>query len=548
MAVVAITVSGLAGPLCVVSIEAKATLGELKAAVEVASGIPAVGQCLILGVRELRSIGDLPASASQADLQLLRRSQEHVQCLERLAQCSGLDVAGLHMEAVAGCLDHSSEDVRCAACEAFAVGCFGGADAAALLQALAGLLHDESWRVRVAACAALGSQGEAASCHMPAMADCLADDDPDVQMAACMALNRNAAEGSRHNLAFLVSRYLENASAGAREGAVTVLGNLGEAGAPHLAALAERLNDPIFSVRRAACTALGKHGAAATPHALPLVVCLGDAYRDVREAASAALVLHAQVLDEEARAELAAVLAKHLGDCSQHVRQGVCEVFCRLGPTSTYRHAKAVAELLRDWDREVRAAARAVLGGLSDAADAAFGWELAALVARYLVDASLLARQCACAVLAEMGPYAQPHLEALWACTEDRSELVRIAAHRALLHLGEAPASHLRAMTVLLQHRDWDVRVAASETLGVEAAVLNEEDGRELADLLAVYLSDRGPHTRICACEVMASLGPAAFMHTDAVSRCVEDDHAHVRTAAATAIQKIMADPEVLYM
>merc|ERR1740121_1182079 len=141
-------------------------------------------------------------------------------------------------------------------------------------QLLAQLLLDGRWRVRAAACTALGAVGEAAVPHLPSLAGCLVDEDPDVQAAACAALNRHVDEGGRRDLASMVVRYLTDGSAGARQGACIVLGNLEEVAEPHLVGVAARLGDASFAVRQAACVALGKHGAAATPHLAVIVACL----------------------------------------------------------------------------------------------------------------------------------------------------------------------------------------------------------------------------------------------------------------------------------
>ena len=83
-------VANAGGAVCTVSMEASATVVELKAAIELHTGIPAAGQRLFYGLAELhgtRSLGQqLGGAAPVYELLLVRRTVEQTEWLQRVAQ------------------------------------------------------------------------------------------------------------------------------------------------------------------------------------------------------------------------------------------------------------------------------------------------------------------------------------------------------------------------------------------------------------------------------------------------------------------------------
>jgi bilin biosynthesis protein len=98
------------------------------------------------------------------------------------------------------------------------------------------------------------------------MAELLCDKNPNVRRCACEALPKLGEAAAPHAAA--MAELLRDDHYVVREAAIRALANLGVAAAPHaVQASAELLCDKDPTVRRCACGALAKLGEAAAPHA-----------------------------------------------------------------------------------------------------------------------------------------------------------------------------------------------------------------------------------------------------------------------------------------
>ncbi len=132
----------------------------------------------------------------------------------------------------------------------------------------------------------------AAECH-----DKAADMDSQVRVATLAALRRGRAAPQRGqgspqraiealaNLGVAVGLLCDK-DAAVRRCACEALPKLGQAAAPHAAAMAELLRDDNFVVREAAIRALANLGVAAAPHAVAMAELLCDKNPNVRRRAT----------------------------------------------------------------------------------------------------------------------------------------------------------------------------------------------------------------------------------------------------------------------
>ncbi len=252
-----------------------------------------------------------------------------------------------------------------------------------------------------------------------------------------------------------VLRLLEDFSPEARAEAADALVRIGAAIVP---AVAERLKHEEAPVRRAAAAILGEIGPAAAPALAALVQACIDRDEGVRRVAS-------QTLPRIDPAwPIAPVTRLALPELIDGLRSGLpwisreaAVVLARIGRPAV----PALIELLADWEKEEhRLAALRILEQLGPSAG-----DAASALADMLAGPDRDFRQVAVEVLARLGPAATPATPALIRALADWSPGVRQLAAQALGAIGPPAAHAIPALLGLLADWDESVRAAATTAL-----------------------------------------------------------------------------------
>jgi HEAT repeat protein len=242
-----------------------------------------------------------------------------------------------------------------------------------VLKPLIGALNDADPHVRVAAVEALGAIRDPRSAEP--LTPLLKDPDPLVRAAVADALGTLTDNGSFDRL----TASLKDSNWSVRKASVESLGRLKDARA--VGPLVELLKDPDHDVREAAIEALGHiQHTSAVEH---LVVALTDPQSSVRNLAAGVL---RKIDDQWERSEAArqAIPALKAAATSKEywVRQAAADTLSKLNELPRaepnlnsftdpvyYKRAaalQALAQALRDWDRDLRLAAAEALGRIAD--------------------------------------------------------------------------------------------------------------------------------------------------------------------------------------
>jgi len=306
--------------------------------------------------------------------------------------------------------------------------------------------------------AIVGAECDAAFDYIPNLMESLEDSDPQVRIEAVKALTEmieaeDLEEIAETLLTSLKDRRYPMFRASAAEG----LGELGEAGLPHVAALRDALNDKYPEVREAAAKALGNLGIEAMEEACVPVASLAQSDPSAAVKSASADALSQMDLGEALEHEEASY------------RAWAAEIITQRGTKTSVPLVDKLGELLNDEDAKVRY------------------W-------------------CAWA-LGDIGEVAMPHLPTLLvAAVEDADPDARVAATKACVKLDQAASKKIAAdISPSLKHEDAAFRRSAAQCLGALGA-----DAVPEAPGLNEALTDEDVGVRVAAVHAIKNAGKQA--------------------------------------
>ncbi len=218
-------------------------------------------------------------------------------------------------------------------------------------------------------------------------------------------------------------------------------------------------------------------------------------------------------------------------DTDPQVRRAAAEALGGLGPAAAPALDRLL-ELTRDADEDVRREAAEALRGLGPAAAPALDRLL-----ELTRDADEDVRWLAARALGGLGAAAAPALDRLLELTRDEVRWVREAAAKALGGLGPAAAPALDRLLELTRDANPSVRWSAAEALGG----LGPAAAPALDRLMDLTRDADDWGVRRSAAKALGGLGPAAAPALDRLLDLTRDADRSVRSAAAEALNRIMA-------
>lgn len=491
-----------------------------------------------------------------------------------------------------------------------------GPAAAPAVPALTTLLGDDSVMVRAHAAGALGQIGEPAQPAAPDLVRSIADPEPAVRRKAVEALGRIRPDPDVALPAFI--RLMEDADPGVRLRAIDALAEHGEAAVPALVelletdraaywaclvlnaigpeaegavpALAERVSDPRPEVRREAILALAEIGEAAAPVVDAIAAALDN--ETDRIAATYALGRLGRI---PPAAESQIRENSHSSD--PLLRTVSTWTLARIYPEDERLQITAARRLvasLKAEEPEVRATAAKALAALEpdpkllgpmleaalrgadeettrDALDAVAG--LGPAMVPQLVGALRFEslRPRVAFLLGEMGPDAEPAVEALTELMDDSNRRTQHEALMALAKIGPAASPAVAALVETLRQCNERCQYGAAYALGrigpeaeaAKPALLQaaRSDDDTLALLSAWALAQIAPECTECAeqtvpvliaglehpnaehrreaAAALGLLGPLAQPAIPALKEAARDADEGVRAAATAALEAV---------
>ncbi len=491
-----------------------------------------------------------------------------------------------------------------------------GRAAAPAVAALGALLHDDSSTVRAHAARSLGQIGEPAQSAAPALVRSIADPEAAVRRRAVEALGRIRPDPDVTLPAFV--RLMEDADPSVRLRALDALAEHGEAAVPALVdllekdraaywaclvlnaigpeakaavpALAERVSDPRAEVRREAILALAEIGEAAVPAVDAIAAALDvesdrisatyalgrigqvppEAASRIRENAhspdsllrtvSTWTLAHIYPTDERLQQEAVHRLVASLTSDEPQVRATAATALAALRPDPSLL-TPILSEALREADEETTRHALDAVAGLGPA--------MVPQLIGALRFESLRPRVVF--LLGEMGPDAEPAVEALVELMKASDRRTQQESLLALAKIGPAAGTAVPALTEALRRHEEPLKYGAAYALGrigpgaesATPALLKAagSDDDTLALLSAWALAQVAPDCRECAeqtvpvlvaglehpnaqhrreaAAALGSLGPLARAAVPALTQAANDTDLGVRAAATVALEAV---------
>ncbi len=336
---------------------------------------------------------------------------------------------------------------------------------------------------------------------------------------------------------------LRESSISIRQGACTVLGNIGaNAGTKQLTdALVKALGDNHSLVRIAACKALGKLNKNAVTNNIidGLIKALGADTHEVTTAACNALVkLSEKVTMNLVIDGLVNALAH---DKNFRVRRNACEILGKIAEKTPIN--EAIAFLINALDNKaigVNHSAPEVLVKLSKTASA--DKVITALIHALAVHENYQVREKACKILSEIAETAPTNdvLAALINALNDVAFDVSRSAHEALMKLGEK-VSTTEAITDLINvlHPNSNrIQICVFQVLG---NIGKKAATNEVLTVLLKALGDKDTDIRKNACQTLGKFGEKAATEDviSALSNAIYDKNADIRQNACQVLGKI---------
>lgn len=491
-----------------------------------------------------------------------------------------------------------------------------GSQAAPAVPALETLLRDDSAMVRAHAAGSLGAIGSAAETAVPSLIRSVGDPEPAVRRKAIEALGRLRPDPQLTVQPFV--RLMEDADPSVRLRALDALAEHGAAAVPALVellekdqaaywaclvlnqigpdaesavpALTERISDPRPEVRREAILALAEIGeaAAAATDAIAAVLdddttrlaatyALGRLGRIPPEAGSR-IREHAHSRDPLLRTTSVWTLARIYPEDTELQKEAIDQLATSLKSDELQVRATA-ARALASMDPDPEIAAPILEDALRDADEETIQYALDAVAGLGPVMIPQLTRALqfetlrprVAFVLGEMGPDAEPAVEALVELIDAPSRQTQREALLALAKIGPAAEVAVPALIKALEQHESTCRYGTVYALGQIGSAaepakpallkLTESDDDTLALLSAWALAQIAPECRECAAKTvpllvealahpdarhrreaaaaLGAMGPLAQPAGKALERAAEDPDIGVRTAATAALTAI---------
>eukprot|EP00927_Polykrikos_kofoidii_P010956 TRINITY_DN14627_c0_g4_i1.p1 TRINITY_DN14627_c0_g4~~TRINITY_DN14627_c0_g4_i1.p1 ORF type:complete len:1081 (-),score=161.97 TRINITY_DN14627_c0_g4_i1:177-3419(-) len=488
----------------------------------------------------LGNLGEAAAPYAGVLAVALTSYHRHVRCAAAEALGRIGVAAAAHAGALAAALKDEAVTVRQKA--ARALNCVGNG------KMLADLLQDADPEVREAAAQGLGSLGEDSKAHTGALLDALKDRHVRVRRAAAEVLRRvgigdpqiagpvakamKDSDPQVRQIAAEILRGTENVAMVPYVGAIAealqigdddkfvcrvaedMLGNIGEAAAPHAEALVDMLKKDDWDVSSRAAEILGKIGKADI---------LTDVLLEHRctKVQSRKAALHGLASLGEAAAPHVTKLALLLKDESPEFRRKAQSLIIQIGEAAG-PHADAISDMLKDPSnsREVRFAAAFVLSRI----------EKYDMLGELLRDSDPSVRQAAAHGLGSSNKAAASHASTLVEALKDKHvRQIAVDALRRPQVVGATQISMLTEMIKLSHEKSSALRKAAATVLAMVGQ----------AQLLSKLLRSSEWRFRQAACFGLGSLGEAAQSYTDDLVEVLKDDRREVISAATLSLGKI---------
>ncbi|MGF1939334.1 MAG: HEAT repeat domain-containing protein [Nostoc sp. ChiQUE02] len=326
-----------------------------------------------------------------------------------------------------------------------------------------------------------------------------------------------------------------------RYGAVKALGNLGEVAKPYVKDIADILKDKTVdpSVRRGAAEALGNLGEAAKPYVKDILNFLKNktVASFVRYSAASALGNLGEAAKPYVKEILDFLKDKTVGE---FVRRGAAEALGNLGEAAK-PYVKDIADILKDKtvDSDVRYGAVKALGNLGEVAKP-YVKDILDFLKDKTVDS--IVRRGAAEALGNLGEAAKPYVKDIADILKDKTvnESVRSSAASALENLGEAAKPYVKDILDFLKDKiiGESVRSSAASALGN----LGEAAKPYIKDILD-FLKDKtvDKDVRSSAALALGNLGEIAKPNVKDIADILKDKTVDkdVRANVAEALGKI---------